>query len=151
MIRRTIWSDKAGAAAVETAFVLPVFLVLLNFIGVAYPTGLKLAFILSIWLAGCGAYLFVKDQWGVAPGLAAGAAYLFAPYLAYDILFRGNLAETAAFIWKALEEGRSDAEIVQALVRDFDVTAKTAEASVARFVDSLSQRGLVRGRGRIAD
>src|SRR4029079_12729891 len=67
-----------------------------------YPTALKLAFVLAIWLAGCGAFLFVSEIWGTAAGLAAGAAYLFAPYLAYDILFRGNLAETAAFIWPPL-------------------------------------------------
>lgn len=62
-----------------------------------------------------------------------------------------RLNETGAFIWKALEEDGSDAEIVQALVRDFDVTAEAAEVSVRRFVDSLSERGLARGRGRIAD
>ncbi len=77
-------------------------LVLLNFAGLAYPTALKLAFILVIWLAGCGAYLFVSEIWGIPAGLAAGAAYVFAPYLAYDILFRGNLAEAAAFIWPPL-------------------------------------------------
>src|SRR5436190_16681573 len=77
-------------------------LVLLNFAGLAYPTALKLAFILAIWLAGCGACLFVSEMWGTPAGLAAGAAYLFAPYLGYDILFRGNLAETAAFIWPPL-------------------------------------------------
>ena len=39
---------------------------------------------------------------GEAAGLAAGAAYVFAPYLAYDVLFRGNLAESFAFVWPPL-------------------------------------------------
>ncbi|MEP7358399.1 MAG: hypothetical protein ABI847_14225, partial [Anaerolineales bacterium] len=77
-------------------------LVLLNAAGLAYPIALKLAFGLAIWLAGCATYLFVREEWGVYAGLAAGAAYLLAPYLAYDVLFRGNLAETAAFIWPPL-------------------------------------------------
>ena len=76
--------------------------VLLNFAGLAYPTAMKLALFLPIWLAGCGMYLFVSDQWGVPAGLVAGATYLLAPYLAYDILFRGNLSETSAFIWPPL-------------------------------------------------
>jgi hypothetical protein len=57
-----------------------------------------------------------------------------------------RLNETAAFIWKALEENLSDAEITEALVRDFDVTPEMAADSVKRFVDALSQRGLIRGR-----
>jgi len=76
--------------------------VLLHALGLAYPAALRLAFALGLWLAGVGAFLFVRETAGEAAGLAAGAAYLFAPYLAYDVLFRGNLAESAAFIWPPL-------------------------------------------------
>ncbi len=83
--------------------------VLLHVLGLAYPAALKLAFALGLWLAGLGAFWFVRDlplrqaeRAGDTAGLAAGAAYLFAPYLAYDILFRGNLAESFAFVWPPL-------------------------------------------------
>ena len=48
------------------------------------------------------AYLLVRDLFGQRAGLAAAAAYLLAPYLAYDVLYRGNLAESVAFIWPPL-------------------------------------------------
>src|SRR5712692_8383214 len=76
--------------------------VLLHVLGLAYPAALKLAFAMGLWLAGVGAFLFVRESAGESAGLAAGAAYLFAPYLAYDILFRGNLAESLAFVWPPL-------------------------------------------------
>ena len=61
-----------------------------------------------------------------------------------------RLNQTAAFIWRALEENRSDSEIAEALIRDFDVAPERAEASVNRFVAALAQRGLVRGSGPAA-
>ena len=76
--------------------------VALHVLGLAYPAALKLAFGLGLWLAGVAAFLFVRELSGETAGLAAGAAYLFAPYLAYDILFRGNLAESFAFVWPPL-------------------------------------------------
>jgi len=75
------------------------FVVFLHAFGLEYPAALKLAFGLAIWLAGLGAFLFVRDFAGERPALVAAIAYLFAPYFAYDILFRGNFAETLAFVW----------------------------------------------------
>ncbi len=78
------------------------FIVLLHRFGLEYPAALKLAFALAIWLAGCAAYLPARERWGERAGLVAGVAYLFAPYLAYDVLFRANFAETLAFVWPPL-------------------------------------------------
>src|SRR5690606_29372035 len=74
----------------------------LNGLGLAYPLALRAAFILGLWLAGVSACLFVRDLFGPRAGVAAAAAYLLAPYLAYDVLYRGNLAEAFAFIWPPL-------------------------------------------------
>jgi hypothetical protein len=76
--------------------------VLLHQFGLDYPAALKLAFGLALWGAGSAACLFARAVWGERAGLAAGTAYLFAPYLAYDALFRGNFAETLAFVWPPL-------------------------------------------------
>ena len=76
--------------------------VALHVLGLAYPAALKLAFGLGLWLAGVAAFLLVRELSDDTAGLAAGAAYLLAPYLAYDIFFRGNLAESFAFVWPPL-------------------------------------------------
>ncbi|MCS6908963.1 MAG: 6-pyruvoyl-tetrahydropterin synthase-related protein, partial [Anaerolineales bacterium] len=78
------------------------FVVLLHRLGLEYPAALKVAFALAIWLAGCAAFLSARTHWGERAGLVAGVAYLFAPYLAYDVLFRANFAETLAFVWPPL-------------------------------------------------
>ena len=51
--------------------------------------------------------------------------------------------DTAAQIWKGLEEGESNAEIAAGLVREFDVLPAQAEESVARFVSELARLGFV--------
>lgn len=76
--------------------------VALHGLGLAYPAAMKVAFALGLWLAGLATFWLGRALWGERAGVAAGAAYLWAPYLAYDILFRGNLAEAFAFIWPPL-------------------------------------------------
>lgn len=76
--------------------------VALHFLGLTYPTALKLAFGLGVWLAGLATFQFVRAQWGERAGVVAGVAYLFAPYLAYDVLYRANFAESFAFVWPPL-------------------------------------------------
>ena len=76
--------------------------VLLHWAGLAYPIAIRAAFALILWAAGGAAFLFVRSLWGTRAGLAAAAAYVLAPYLSYDVHFRGNLAEAAAFVWPPL-------------------------------------------------
>ena len=76
--------------------------VALHGLGLAWPAALKAAFILGVWAAGLAVFWLGRALWGERAGVAAAAAYLLAPYLAYDILFRGNLAEAWGFIWPPL-------------------------------------------------
>jgi hypothetical protein len=76
--------------------------VLLHFAGLAYPAALEAAFGLGLWLSAVGAFLFARRLFGTRAGVAAGAAYALAPYVAFDILFRANLAESFAFVWPPL-------------------------------------------------
>ncbi|MCC7359747.1 MAG: hypothetical protein IT317_09730 [Anaerolineales bacterium] len=76
--------------------------VALHGLGFTYPAALKAAFILGVWAAGLAVFWLGRALWGERAGVAAGAAYLLAPYLAYDLLFRGNLAEAWGFIWPPL-------------------------------------------------
>jgi uncharacterized membrane protein len=71
-------------------------MVALHKIGFIYTVAFHIALFLCIWSAGLATYLLARDWWGEAGGTVAAVAYLTAPYFAYDILFRGNLAESFA-------------------------------------------------------
>src|SRR5574341_282379 len=71
-------------------------MVAVHTLGFIYPVALHILLGLCIWGAGLGTYLFVREWWGEAGGVAAAVVYMTAPYLAYDILFRAVLAETLA-------------------------------------------------------
>jgi 6-pyruvoyl-tetrahydropterin synthase related domain len=77
-------------------------LVLIHNLGFIYPNALYIAFGISLWLAGLATYALARDWFGEAAGVAAAVVYLSAPYFAYDILFRGNLAESFALIFPPL-------------------------------------------------
>lgn len=74
-------------------------LIAVHNLGFIYPVAFHILLGLCIWLAGLAAYAFVREWWGEAAGVAAAVMYLTAPYLAFDILYRGALAETFALIW----------------------------------------------------
>ncbi len=58
---------------------------------------LRVSFALSFYFSGVTAYLFARDQLSKLGALVTAVSFMYAPYLAYDILFRGNLAETMAW------------------------------------------------------
>ncbi|MFO7679849.1 MAG: glycosyltransferase family 39 protein, partial [Chloroflexota bacterium] len=64
--------------------------------------GLRLTFALSVYLAGLTAYRLSRDHFSTPAALVTAVAYMFAPYFAYDILFRGNLAESVAWLFLPL-------------------------------------------------
>jgi hypothetical protein len=54
-----------------------------------------------------------------------------------------RLNETGAAIWKALERGVAEADIVVELTREFDVDADTAAVELRRTLSELTARGLL--------
>ncbi len=71
-------------------------------LGLIYPLALHVTLGLSILLAGLAMYALVREWWGEAPAIGAAVLYLSAPYLAFDTLFRGALAETMAWVFPPL-------------------------------------------------
>ena len=63
----------------------------LNFL-TAYNAACGLALLASAWLA----YRLGRAHFGHLPGLVAGVAYLYSPYLLYDTYIRGSLPENLA-------------------------------------------------------
>lgn len=55
-----------------------------------------------------------------------------------------QLNETAMFVWRCLEQGKTLSEIVGELTRAYDVSAEHAAASVEKLLRSLQMHKLVR-------
>ncbi len=58
----------------------------------AYKIACALALLASAWFA----FRLARAYWGESAGLVAGVAYLYNPYLLYDIYTRGSLPESLA-------------------------------------------------------
>jgi len=62
--------------------------------GLSVVGGVKAVFVLGLLLGGLGTYLLVRDLVGAEAGVAAAAAFTFAPYVLFvDPYARGDLAE----------------------------------------------------------
>lgn len=64
--------------------------------------GLKLALAFSLVGAGLAFYRLARDYVSPPAALVAAIAYMYAPYLGYDVYFRGNLAESMAWVFLPL-------------------------------------------------
>jgi hypothetical protein len=55
-----------------------------------------------------------------------------------------SMNESAAFLWKEVEEKDFDAEMLTALLTDnYDIDRETAQSDVAALLDSWSAAGLI--------
>ena len=55
-----------------------------------------------------------------------------------------NLNETGAFLWKILENGATEEELVKALLSEYDVDEATAKNDVAGFIGKLTEAKLLK-------
>ena len=55
-----------------------------------------------------------------------------------------NLNETGAFLWKKLAEGKEENQLVEALLEEYEVDKEIAVADVKKFLDKLTEAGLVK-------
>lgn len=55
-----------------------------------------------------------------------------------------SVNETGAFLWKELESGADQAELVERLTEEFDVSAETAATDVERFLSQLRDKNLIK-------
>lgn len=53
-----------------------------------------------------------------------------------------NLSETGAFIWKALEKGKSQEEIVKDILTEYKIDEQQAKKDVEAFIQKLTEAGL---------
>ena len=53
------------------------------------------------------------------------------------------LNELGAFIWEILPDARDEAQICEAVLREYDVSADVAARDVAEFVQKLRKMGII--------
>lgn len=54
-----------------------------------------------------------------------------------------ELSSTGAILWKKLEVGATEEELVAEILSQFEIDAETAKNDVAEFVDSIKSQGWV--------
>ena len=55
-----------------------------------------------------------------------------------------NLNETGALLWKTLEKGAQEKDLVDALLKEYDVERELAEKDVKSFITKLTEAGLIK-------
>lgn len=54
-----------------------------------------------------------------------------------------NLNESSAFLWKILEKGADEQQLISALLSEYDVSKEVAEKDVKAFISKLMEGGLI--------
>ncbi len=72
--------------------------------------------------------------------------YLLVPTGQSALTFNGmaSLNETAAFLWKLLEQPHTAQELAQALAVEYELTAEQSQSDVDELLAVILERGLVR-------
>ncbi len=60
-----------------------------------------------------------------------------------DLNMMITLNDTGKFLWKQLEIEKQEADLVDALLSEYDVNRQTAESAVAGFVAKLNEYGFL--------
>jgi len=75
---------------------------LLNLMGLSWPLAINTTFILGMLLGGFFAFVLARDLFGPTAGFVAAVAYVYAPFQAYDVFYRGSLSESFAWAFPPL-------------------------------------------------
>lgn len=54
-----------------------------------------------------------------------------------------TLNEVAAFIWKHLDETKTEEKLTELILEEFDIDRETAQGDVQRFLQALYEQGMV--------
>ena len=72
-------------------------------------------------------------------------SYVVVPVVDAVVDFSGlvNLNESGAMLFELLQKGAEESELVDALLKEYDVSRETAEADVKRFVSKVKDAGIL--------
>ncbi len=71
----------------------------LRLLGVSHQAAILAAFVLAVFAASIGAYLLGRDLFGARAGFITAVSYAYAPYLLFNVIHRGALAEAWGLAW----------------------------------------------------
>ena len=54
-----------------------------------------------------------------------------------------NLTESAVFLWKKLQEDCTEEDLVQALLKEYDIDRETAAADVRELIEQMQKIGVM--------
>lgn len=71
--------------------------------------------------------------------------WIIVPLGARVVEFNGimTLTESGAILWRLLEKGATQEEMLDALLKEYDVDAETAKRDITSFVDSAKSKKLL--------
>jgi uncharacterized membrane protein len=72
------------------------FASLLKFSGLSMEQVIIFLFSLGLFLSGLNFYIFGRDRWGAIPSFVGALIYMSAPYMAFDVYWRGGIASLFA-------------------------------------------------------
>ncbi|BCL39415.1 hypothetical protein NSMS1_58620 [Nostoc sp. MS1] len=103
---------------------------LLKFSGLDAQNTIIFLFSLALFLSGLTFYIYGRKKWGIFASLVGALAYMTAPYLAFDINWRGGLASIFVqalipLIWHSTEQSLSYSKSRLTLAIAWTATALT--------------------------
>ncbi len=54
-----------------------------------------------------------------------------------------TLNETGAFIWNAIADGKSEADIAEQIISEYEIDLETARNDVKKFIDKMNGAGVL--------
>ena len=71
--------------------------------------------------------------------------YIFVPVRAAALEFNGMITvnETGAFLWEKLREGTTKEELLHAMLEEYEVSEKEAEADIQEFLQMLQKNKIL--------
>lgn len=65
--------------------------------------------------------------------------YIVVPFGDRAVSFKSmvTLNETGAFLWKQLEEEKTEEELIAAMLEEYDIQYETAKADIIKFLEKL--------------
>lgn len=74
-----------------------------------------------------------------------GNSYVIVPIAGKQLKFQDMLSlnETGAFLWEQLREEKTEEELLEAVLLDYQVDEKTARRDIREFIDQAGKAGIL--------
>ena len=96
----------------------------------------------KLYMKGCAAVMKIKKDFMLRE---VAGYYVVVPVGEGSLSFNGviNLNESGAFLWKAMANDVTEADLVEALLGEYDVPEDRAKADVQAFVKKMREGNLI--------